>query len=226
MAKESNTEKIRALLTQNPDATCEDLEEIFGTVTRSLKVQFWKEYKKMFGKTYRSDHLKYEDVIAYFQEHPGKSITDARRELPYTRQQIHAALQRARTKEISVPCRKEYHPEQLNSDADKIRQYALQHPTATCKECAEALHVGYSNANNVLISLRKQNLIPSSTHRGRDRIPEAVIKHCMDLLDAGYSIYRVSQMTGISQTTIKRYKNNQQKKPIDTDMYEDGTCGV
>lgn len=223
--QETNIEKIRALLDKNPDAGYKELEEIFGHVTRSIKVQFWNEYKKMFGRTYQSDNAIYLNVAKYFQEHPGKSVTDARRELPYTRKQIHAAIQRAKKNGIPVPCRKKYRQEWTGSDADKIRRYALQHPTTTCRECADALGVSYSNANSVLCELRKQDLISPTTYS--KRIPGALVKECMDLLDAGYTVYHVSKTTGVSPGTIKRYYQKRKPKDKDrNDIYDDGTCGI
>ena len=44
------TGKIRALLYKNPNAGLKDLQNLFGNVTRSIRVTYYKTYKEIYGK--------------------------------------------------------------------------------------------------------------------------------------------------------------------------------
>ena len=138
--------KIHNLLTQNPNAGYNELKEMFGTVTRSIRVTYYNTYKEMFQKPgslrYKKRDLgiKTKAVIQYFQQYPDRTIADAARDLNYKYSSILHGIYKARCRGISINFvisrQSKYNPDSITA---KVRSYYVEHPKASSAECATFL---------------------------------------------------------------------------------------
>lgn len=135
--------KIRDLLTRNPNAGYNELKEMFGTVTRSIRVTYYNICKEIFQKPgslrYKKRDLgiKTKAIIQYFQQHPDHTIADATRDLNYKYGSILHGIHKARCRGISINFvtsrQSKYNPDSITA---KVRAYYVEHPEASSAECA------------------------------------------------------------------------------------------
>ena len=137
--------KIRQMLHKNPDAGYEELKAQFGTITRSIRVTYYRIHKEMFQNpgslkrpSYKSAPIRTK-IIQYFTEHPNHTIVEAAKNLNMGRYRVYHIVYNARLKGIPVSFRKMSRSETRVSIAKAIRVYMAEHPNATSKECAEAV---------------------------------------------------------------------------------------
>lgn len=226
MKKQNIAARIRELIAEDPTLTTAKLKEILGTMTRSIETQFGYEYKKMYGHQRGVDCSIREAILRYCNEHPGATPTDIRKDLKLTSAQISSAIQYAEKSGVHIPCRRDYSPEQIGSDAYRIRRYAIEHPFASSTECAKALGVSRYNANNVLVQMRKKGLLPPK-NRGRSALAPSLVREIVDLKRAGYTIPEIAKAIGVSYTTVQRYlKENADQETNEPDSLHENSIGI
>ena len=221
--KQSIAARIRELIAEDPTLTTAKLKEILGTMTRSIETQFGYEYKKMYGRPRGVDYSIQEAILHYCNEHPGATPTDIRKDLKLTPAQVSSAIQRTEKSGIHIPYRQDYNPEQIDSDAYRIRRYAIEHPFASNTECAKVLGVSRHNASDVLTRMRKKGLLPPK-NRGKAALAPSLVKEIVDLYHAGHSIPEIAKAVGVSYTTAQRYiQRNAGQETNETDsLHENG----
>ena len=163
------TEKIRRLLDKNPKAGYAELKKMFGTVTRSIIVTYYYVYKEMFN---RSGHLKKRTtykktpgtirarIREYFAKHPTHTILDAAKELEMTWTQVHNALYSMQAAGKPVSYHRMTSQEKEHGKALQIRNYFKENPTASTKECAQALSINPQYVSYIAYAARRAGKLP------------------------------------------------------------------
>ena len=136
------TDRIRHLLQKHSEAGYEDVEKLFGKMTRSVRVTFYRIHKEMFGdsgslkRPYAKPAPKRNKVVSYFKKYPDHTLDDAAKALHYRRDRIYALLYDAIQRGEAVTFQKKTPGTADTCLSAAIREYFVKHPDATSKECA------------------------------------------------------------------------------------------
>ena len=165
------TGKIRRLLDKNPNAGYTELKKIFGKVTRSIIVTFYKVYQDMFN---RSGHLNRprqytarpnsirEKVVKYFKKHPQNTTLDAVKDLKLSWSQVHSAIYNLSLSGRTITYRRMTGKDREHGKALQIRDYFKMNPTANTQECAENLGINPQYVSFIVCRARQSGKLPQT----------------------------------------------------------------
>ena len=137
--------KIRQLLRKNPKAGYDELFRMFGYVSRSIRITYYKIYKEMFNKPgslrrkiSRPAPIR-DKVVEYFTKHPDHTITDGARTLNMSEIRVYNTLYNASIDGFKVTFKKRLNKKNGINISEEVRKYMKKHPKATSRECAKAI---------------------------------------------------------------------------------------
>ncbi len=161
------TEKIKDLLIANPNAGFADLQELFGTVTRSIVVIFYRESARMYGKgnslTYKrkvKNEARWEKTYTYFKNNPDATLRQASRDLGCRYGSLVAYLNSQRKKGKVINYRRLVSSRgKLYGKTKVIADFFRGRPDATVKECAAETGINIEYVSQRFWALQKKGLL-------------------------------------------------------------------
>lgn len=147
--------KIRTLLRKDPDATKEDLEKTCGAMSRSIIVTYYRIYRELYNKTGSFRKAEYTKLASYLAKHPDHTINDIAEAFHKSTFWAHKRIHELQEAGVSVSYRLPPRKNMERGKALQIRQYFIEHPTASLQECANFVGVTKQYVSSIKWSAKK-----------------------------------------------------------------------
>lgn len=161
--KDTMVGKIRKILIENKNAGLNDLKKVFGKITRSIIVTFYKESKEMYGDSNslkKDRYTKVELAKEYFKNNPESTLRQACLDLGCNYGNIGSYLLRIRKGGETVAYKRNYHNKgKLYGKTKQIYEFFKKYPVAKTVECAKQTGINVDYVSNRRSVLRKKGML-------------------------------------------------------------------